>query len=129
MGKRVKGERTSVPGPEQGPFNAGLAGLAGRMGDVPVARGVPAVQRPAVKPAPARAVVRMERAGRGGRTVTVVEKLELRPAELATWLSDLKRALGCGGVVEGAALVLQGDTRERVGAWLAARGVKKVTVA
>ena len=61
--------------------------------------------------------------------MTVVEKLELRPAELATWLSDLKRALGCGGVVEGAALVLQGDTRERVGAWLAARGVKKVTVA
>jgi len=32
-------------------------------------------------------------------------------------------------VVEGTALVLQGDTRERVGAWLEKRGVKKVTVA
>jgi translation initiation factor 1 len=71
----------------------------------------------------------MERAGRGGRTVTVVEKLDLGPAGLASWLSDLKHALGCGGVVEGDALVLQGDARERVGAWLARRGVKKVTVA
>ena len=59
----------------------------------------------------------------------MVEKLELRPADLEAWLGDLKRALGCGGVVEGAALVLQGDTRERVGAWLERRGVKKVTVA
>lgn len=129
MGKKVKVERA----PEAGPFNAALAGLAGHMGDVPE-RTVPvppvaADTKPAGRPPPARAVVRMERAGRGGRTVTVVEKLELRPAELTAWLSELKRALGCGGVVEGAALVLQGDTRERVGAWLAARGVKKVTVA
>ena len=124
MGKREKGERAAAPA--AGPFNAGLAGLAARMGDVPVAR---EVQRPAVKPAPARAVVRMERAGRGGKTVTVVEKLELRGSELEAWLGDLKRALGCGGVVEGAAIVLQGDTRERVGAWLEKRGVKKVTVA
>ena len=128
MGKREKGERASVPAP--GPFNAGLAGLAARMGDVPVAGEVP---RPAanlpVKPAPARAVVRMERAGRGGKTVTIVERLELRGTELEKWLGELKRALGCGGVVEGTALVLQGDTRERVGAWLEKRGVKKVTVA
>ena len=130
MGKREKGP--SAPAPAAGPFNAALAGLAARMGDVPSgpAPGAPvAPAKPAGKPPPARAVVRMERAGRGGRTVTVVEKLELRPAELETWLGDLKRALGCGGVVEGAALVLQGDTRERVGAWLTARGVKKVTVA
>jgi translation initiation factor 1 len=71
----------------------------------------------------------MERAGRGGKTVTIVEKLELRATELEKWLGELKRALGCGGVVEGTALVLQGDTRERVGAWLEKRGVKKVTVA
>ena len=129
MGKREKGRSASAPAP--GPFNAGLAGLAARMGDVP--EGPAPVAATTAKPAgrspPARAVVRMERAGRGGRTVTVVEKLELRPAELETWLGELKRALGCGGIVEGAALVLQGDTRERVGAWLTARGVKKVTVA
>lgn len=125
MGKR---ESSKTPASPPGPFHTPLAGLAARMGEVP-AGPAPVTAKPAGKPPPARAVVRMERAGRGGRTVTVVEKLEVRPAELETWLSDLKRALGCGGVVEGAALVLQGDTRERVGAWLAARGVKKVTVA
>jgi translation initiation factor 1 len=71
----------------------------------------------------------MERAGRGGKVVTVVEKLGLPPRELEGWLGDLKRALGCGGVVEDGALVLQGDTRERVGDWLTDRGVRKVTVA
>ena len=127
MGKREKGERAA------GPFNAGLAGLGARMGDVPPMGKAsvvpPSAATPPVKPAPARAVVRMERAGRGGKTVTVVEKLELRGSELEEWLGDLKRALGCGGVVEGAAIVLQGDTRERVGAWLEKRGVRKVTVA
>jgi translation initiation factor 1 len=127
MGKKEKGSGIVAP---PAPFNAALSGLASRMADVPRAdpAPVPSAKAPG-KPPPARAVVRMERAGRGGRTVTVVEKLELRPAELETWLGDLKRALGCGGVVEGAALVLQGDTRERVGAWLEKRGVKKVTVA
>ncbi len=119
------------------PFNAGLARLAARMGEVSAAPGpaapggreVAAAAKASGRFPPARAVVRMERAGRGGRTVTVVEKLELRAAELETWLGELKRGLGCGGVVEGTALVLQGDTRERVGAWLEKRGVKKVTVA
>lgn len=78
---------------------------------------------------PARAVVRMERAGRGGKVVTVVEKLGLPPRQLERWLSELKRSLGCGGVVERDALVLQGDNRDRVGALLEARGVRKVTVA
>ncbi len=128
MAKRDKSPPAATPAP----VNAALAGLAARMGDVPrvAAPAAPmAAPKPPGRPPPARAVVRMERAGRGGRTVTVVEKLELRPTELAAWLGDLKRSLGCGGVVEGTALVLQGDTRERVGAWLGNRGVKKVTVA
>jgi translation initiation factor 1 len=128
MKKRDKAPPATPPAA----FHTPLAGLAARMGDVPrVASPAPpaAAPKPPGRPPPARAVVRMERAGRGGRTVTVVEKLELRPVELEAWLSELKRALGCGGVVEGTALVLQGDTRERVGDWMEKRGVKKVTVA
>jgi translation initiation factor 1 len=71
----------------------------------------------------------MEKKGRGGKVVTVVEKLALPPRELERWLGDLKRALGCGGAVEGGALVLQGDSRERAGKWLTGRGVGRVTVA
>jgi len=128
MSKRDKAPPAATPAP----FNTALAGLAARMGDVPqVAASVPPVApaKPPGRPPPARAVVRMERAGRGGKIVTVVEKLDLPPRELEKWLGELKRALGCGGVVEDGAIALQGDTRERVGAWLERRGVRKVTVA
>jgi translation initiation factor 1 len=77
---------------------------------------------------PARAVVRMERKGRGGKEVTVVDKLGLGPAALEAWCRDLKHALGCGGSVDGELIVLQGDLRTRVPAVLTARGVGKVTV-
>jgi translation initiation factor 1 len=71
----------------------------------------------------------MERSGRGGKTVTVVEKLGLPARELERWQAELKRALGTGGALEGSSLVVQGDVRDRVAAWLGARGVGKVTVA
>ncbi len=76
----------------------------------------------------ARAVVRIERSGRGGKEVTVVEHLDLRPAERETWLKSLKAALGCGGTLEGGSIVLQGDHRKRLAALLPTRGVKKVTL-
>jgi translation initiation factor 1 len=79
-------------------------------------------------PAPARAVVRMERKGRGGKEVTVVEQLELPAKDLERWLKSLKGALGCGGTVEDGSLVLQGDHRKRLKELLEARGVKKVSV-
>ncbi len=77
---------------------------------------------------PARAVVRMERKGRGGKEVTVVDKLGLRAHELEAWCRDLKQALGCGGAVDGELIVLQGDLRTRVAAVLTARGILKVTL-
>ena len=76
----------------------------------------------------ARAVVRLERSGRGGKEVTVIEHLAIPPVERERWLKALKGALGCGGVVEGEALVLQGDQRSRLPKILSARGVKKITL-
>ena len=98
---------------------------------------LPAAAEPAPKPAPkpapggktyARAVVRMERSGRGGKEATVIEQLDLTPAEREVWLKALKAALGCGGKVEGETLMLQGDQRKRLPALLSARGVKRVTL-
>ncbi len=80
------------------------------------------------KKGPARAVVRLERKHRGGKEVTLVEKLELKADALATWCRELKQALGCGGSVDGDAIVLQGDLRQRLPAVLTAKGVGKVTV-
>jgi translation initiation factor 1 len=136
------GKRDASPEPPKAtPFNSPFAGLASRLPAVtptsppPAAAASPVRAEPAAppsapppKPGPARAVVRMERAGRGGRTVTVVEKLALPPRQLEGWCGELKRAMGCGGVVEGDAIVIQGDARERIGAWLTARGVRKVTL-
>jgi translation initiation factor 1 len=91
---------------------------------------LPAGPAPAPPPAPkgpARAVVRLEKKHRRGKEVTVVDKLGLGPAALETWCSELKKALGCGGSVEGDLIVLQGDLRARLPAVLTAKGVAKVT--
>ena len=77
---------------------------------------------------PARAVVRLERKHRRGKEVTVVEKLGLSTEELEIWCRDLKRTLGCGGGVEEAAIVLQGDFRTRLPDALGKLGVRRVTV-
>jgi translation initiation factor 1 len=89
----------------------------------------PPVAGPTGPPAPVpRAVVRLERSGRGGKQVTVVDHLDLAVAERERWLKELKAALGCGGSLEGDALMFQGDQRERLRALLRARGVKRVTL-
>lgn len=100
-------------------------------GPAPAATQAPAPAAANAQPAkkgPAKAVVRLEKKGRGGKEVTLVEQLGLAPAVLETWLKDLKNALGCGGVVEGEAIVLQGDLRKRLPAVLEARGVRQVKV-
>jgi len=131
MGKR---DIPPPPAAPAAPFNSPFAKLAARLPDVPSAPVAPPAppKAPAVKPPrppPARAVVRIERKGRGGKEATIVEKLALPPKELASWADTLKRSLGCGGTVEGDAIVVQGDQRERVRKWLEAKGVGKVTVA
>ena len=115
------------------PFNSPFASLAPMRAALPDPEPAKPVM-PAAKPLPlgvkpiARAVVRMERSGRGGKEVTVVEQLTLSASERERWLKELKAALGCGGVVEGDTLVLQGDHRKRLPEILARRGVKRVTL-
>jgi translation initiation factor 1 len=106
-----------------------FAALEALRSSLPVGNTVSRAPAPAPIPKPpARAVVRMERKGRGGKEVTVVDKLGLRAAQLEDWCRDLKQALGCGGAVDGELIVLQGDLRARLPAVLTARGVAKVTI-
>jgi translation initiation factor 1 len=119
----------SKPAPAQAPFHAPFATLAGKLGMEPKPAqpsSAPALEAP--PKGPARAVVRLERKGRGGKEATIVEKLDLSLRERERWLSDAKRALGCGGALEGDAIVLQGDLRARLKAWLEEKGVRKVTL-
>ncbi len=117
-----------MSGDDKKPFHNPFAGLKDKLGDLP--RGPEAPREPERKrsESPARAVVRLERKGRGGKEVTVVEQLGLPAAALRDWLKGLKGTLGCGGAVEGDALVLQGDHRDRVRALLEERGVRRISV-
>src|SRR5262245_3106615 len=105
--------------------------FAAALGHLPRAAAAEPPPAESVRPARAiaRAVVRIERSGRGGKVVTVIEQLGLEPAEQERWLAAIKDALGGGGTLEGDRLALQGDQRGRLTALLTARGVKKVTVA
>ena len=78
--------------------------------------------------APKRAVVRLERKGRGGKEATVLERLDLPPPRLEELARSLKAALGCGGAVEGTSIALNGDQRDRVVAALRQRGVSRNSV-
>jgi translation initiation factor 1 len=81
-----------------------------------------------------RVRVRVERAGRGGKTVTVASPFALARAEAEALLRELRRACGGGGSLrleearDGRAafvLELQGDHRERLPALLRERGFRQ----
>ena len=73
---------------------------------------------------PARIVARLriERAGRRGKTVTVIEGLPRNAAFLQALAAELKRACGSGGTALEDWVELQGDHLETLRALLAARG-------
>jgi translation initiation factor 1 len=113
---------------EKKPFHNPFAGLKDKLADLPSGPEASREPQPRAPQGPARAVVRLERKGRRGKEVTVVEQLGLPAAALREWLKALKGALGCGGAVEGDALVLQGDHRDRVRTLLEERGVRRISV-
>ena len=75
-------------------------------------------------PVPNRPVakLRVEKAGRGGKTVTVVFGLPQNAAFLRELAQELKRACGTGGAVREDGVELQGDLRDRVRELLLAKG-------
>jgi translation initiation factor 1 len=132
MGKRNKKSKRI---PTDGPSDAGFGHnpFAAALGDASAPPADPAPTQAApeaeaeVAP-PARAVVRRERKGRGGKTVTVISHLDLPADALESWCAMLRKKAGCGGAVEdGELIVLQGDQRDRVSTLLSEMGVKKVT--
>jgi len=78
----------------------------------------------AEEPVPDRivATLRIEKAGRGGKTVTVVAGLPRNAAFLRTVCGELKRACGTGGAVGDGTVEIQGEARDKVRANLVARG-------
>ncbi len=76
------------------------------------------------QPVPPRVVakLRLEKAGRGGKSVTVVYDLPRNAAFLKELCGELKRACGTGGAVRDDTVEIQGDLRDRVREVLARKG-------
>lgn len=68
------------------------------------------------------AKLRLEKAGRGGKSVTVVYDLPRNAEFLKQLCGELKRACGTGGAVRDDTVEIQGDLRERVREVLAKKG-------
>jgi translation initiation factor 1 len=68
------------------------------------------------------AKLRMEKKGRGGKTVTVVYDLPNNADFLKELSQELKRACGTGGAVAENTVELQGDLRDRVRDYLVKKG-------
>jgi translation initiation factor 1 len=60
------------------------------------------------------AKLRVEKRGRGAKTVTIVDGLPRKEAFLKNLCQELKRGCGTGGTVIDSVVELQGDLRERV---------------
>jgi translation initiation factor 1 len=73
-------------------------------------------------------ILRVQRKGRGGKTVTLLSAPGggLSPAALEPLAKDLRKALGCGARVEDGSVVIQGDNSERAEKWLLQRGARRV---
>ncbi|MBI4848852.1 MAG: translation initiation factor [Nitrospirae bacterium] len=58
---------------------------------------------------PAKVIVRLDRKRRGGKSVTVIEGLQLPAKDREALLKELKTGLGTGGTVKDTSLEIQGD--------------------
>ena len=68
------------------------------------------------------AKLRMEKKGRGGKTMTVIYDLPQNAAFLKELAGELKRACGTGGAVVDGGVEIQGDLRDRVREVLVKKG-------
>ncbi len=71
-------------------------------------------QRDEALPARIVAKLRMEKTGRGGKTVTVVYGLPDNQSFLKELSTELKRACGTGGAVVEGGVEIQGELRDRI---------------
>ena len=69
------------------------------------------VHHTSLRPLQQKATVRIDRKGRGGKSVTVIEGLQIPQKEREALLKQLKAKLGTGGTVKDTCLEIQGDHR------------------
>lgn len=61
-----------------------------------------------------KVTVRIDRKGRGGKTVTIIDGLQMPQKKIEELLRQLKTKLGTGGTIKDTSLEIQGDHRDMV---------------
>ncbi len=128
MGKKKK-ERASVERPafRNNPF-AGLQNLKVSPSALPESKNDAIAETkhsaPLADAWPSKLVLRRERKGRGGKTVTCLSGVEVTRRESVA--KQIKKALGCGATLEGDEIVLLGSLVDRAADWLEAQGASQV---
>lgn len=130
MSRKPRIPTDGAPSLSTNPF----AALQGALGELPPGDAVTAPPEPSLEliDSPSlvhgRLVLRREKKGRGGKTATVIEGLALPEPALQDVAQRLRRQLGCGAHVEGAAIVLSGAQTDRVREWLLAEGATRIVI-
>ena len=109
------------------PFAAALGGVSAPAGEAEAF--APPAETPSEAPCLSqveKVVLRVERKGHGGKTVTQIEGIDWSVEALEELAGRMKRSMGCGARVEQGILILQGDLRERARDWLSAEGAKRI---
>ena len=104
----------------------GFSPLLNEARESAVPREVPETRRTAAPARHERFVLRRERKGRKGKTVTIVETVGLSSSEISSLAQELRRSLGCGSSVDERDIVLQGDMVDRCKELLQRRGISFV---
>lgn len=82
------------------------------------------VHSPKKAPGTGLATLRIEKKGRGGKSVTVIERLAVSDDELKKICKELKSKCGTGGTVKEHHIEIQGDFREKIRPLLEQKGYK-----
>ena len=127
--------KKQVPVSGEGPSLNTLGELLRQRGVAVAEATPPAPAAPSAAPAVAgefdlsaarKLVVRRERKGHGGKTVTVVDGLALPAAKTEALARAMRKALGCGSWVDEGRVVLQGDRADAAAVWLTRHGARQV---
>lgn len=81
----------------------------------------------AAQPKISKVALQRQRAGRGGKTVTLVILPQDYAGDKSALAKELRKGLGCGSMIEDGKIVLQGDIADRAEAWFIKKGVPKIT--
>jgi len=117
--------------PMTGGFDSPFASIKKDLPDLPRPAPAPQADSREDEPVPPqsvrqRAVVRMERKGHGGKTVTRISEMTRSEEDATECVAYLRKQLGCGGTAEGTDILLQGDQRDHLESLLFALGVRRV---